>query len=275
MTFNMSNLSEQRIVVYCDFAKSMDDAIIHGVRMAAIFKKELCLFHPLGSGGKEDRLKVQRKLGKVIRRIKENEQGLVISSLTLKGDLAGSIERIAEDYDGIMLILTPENIKKKLSALQQSSIPFLFINGSGKKYLKYDRVILPLLPAKAAKNTVLWASYFGRFNLSATTILVANEKDEKLQEQTRQNLKFAEELFLKLKLKPQVQQSGHASFDLLSETLNKNLHEAVNLIIIPSGQQSSLIDLITGPQEAKIIRQAGELPVLCINSNRDMYVLCD
>lgn len=262
-------------MVHCDFAESMDDAVAHGVRIAGIFRKELCLFHPLGSGGKGERLEAQKKLGTVIRNLKHSMGDLTISSLTLKGNLTDSIDRLAEDYDGIMLVLTSENIKKKLSALPQSPIPFLFIRGCPEEYLQYDRVMLPVNFRKATKNTALWASYFGRFNQSDIEILVAEEKNGEQQKQIRKNLKFTQELLGRLNVKTQLTQSDQTSFHLPAEAFKKSMDEQFNLLIIPYSEQVSLIDMIVGLPESKIIKKAENLPVLCINSDRDMYILCD
>jgi hypothetical protein len=253
----------------------MNDAIAHGVQIAGIFKKELCLFHPLGTGGKEKRLEAQKKLGTVIRELKHQVKDIPLSSLTLKGDLSGTIDRLAEDYDGIMLVLTSENIRKKIPALQQSLIPFLFIRECTREYLRYNRIILPVNTRKAIKSTALWASYFGRFNQSDIEILIAGEKNGEQQKQIRKNLKFTQELLGQLKVKAQLTQSDQNSFHLPAEALKKSMDEQFNLLIIPSSEQVSLIDMIVGLPESKIIKKAGNLPVLCINSMRDMYILCD
>jgi hypothetical protein len=272
----MTNLSEQKIIVFCDFSASMDDAVTHGVRIAGIFGKELCLFHPLGSGGKEERQEAQKKLGKVIRDLKERETDLSVSSLTLKGDLAASTERLAEDYDGIMLVLTSDEIQEKFTALQQSSIPFLFVNGRSEEYLQYNRVMLSVDDTQVVKNTALWGTYFGRFNQADIEILVAGEKKEEQQRQIKKNLKVINELLTNLKLKVHINQSDKNAFNLYAEAFHNSLDERFNLLIIPYYQQINISDRISGlPDAPKIISQAGELPVLCINSHRDMYILCD
>ena len=59
------------------------------------------------------------------------------------------------------------------------------------------------------------------------------------------------------------------------EALDKSQSSGNNLMIIPASQHVSLLDLIVGLPETKLIRQAGEIPVMCINPKRDMYILCD
>ena len=274
MTLTMANLSEQKIIVCCDFKESMDEAVAHGARIAGIFGKELCLFHPVVSGEKKEKQEAQRKLGKAIGNLKEQGSDLPISSLTLNGNLIDSIERLAEDYDGIMIIMTTENMQEKLTALRQSSVPFLFIHGKSEKYFRYDRIILPVDGSKVVKNTALWATYFGRFNQADIEILVAEEKSEEQQKLIKTNLKTIKELLSNLKLGIRIKHTGKSSSGLYTEAVNNSLKEHFNLLIIPGWQISKTDDLFGFP-EVKMIKAAGELPVLCVNPNRDMYILCD
>ncbi len=271
----MSNTSEQRIMVHCDFSENMNDTIIHGVRMAAIFDKELCLFHALGKNAKEKKLPAQKALGTIIRKLKNDLPKMTISSLTLKGTLQQNIDRIAEQYDGVMLVLTSENIKKKLPALQQSQIPFLFVKGSNREFLQYKRVILPVDFRRVMKETSLWASYFGRFNKSEIEVMVASEKNKDLKKRTRNNTVFIEQLLYKLHLDVLFKPAAKGSFGLPFEALDVCKKNNFDILIIPSSQHISLLDLMIGLPETKIIKKAGTLPVLCINPKKDMYVLCD
>lgn len=271
----MSKTSEQRVMVYCDFSESMNDAIVHGLRICQIFKKELCLFHPYAKGEKSTKMEAQKALGMLIRKLKDDFPTVTISSLTLKGNLSETITRVAEEYDGIMLIATVEKLKPKINALQQSQIPFLFVNGSSAESLRYDRLMLPVDYRKVMKDTSLWASYFGRFNQSAVEVLSAREKNASNQIMIKKNRKFIEQLLYKLQVDVDFREAQKGSFNLPFEALERCRVDAQNLIIIPASQHVSLLDLVVGLPETKLIKQAGQIPVMCINPKRDMYILCD
>jgi len=262
-------------MVYCDFSESMNEAIVHGLRICQIFQKELCLFHPYGKGKKETKLDAQRGLGLIIRRMKEDFPSVTISSLTLKGNLEDNVSRIAEEYDAIMVVLTSDKLKPKIRALQESQIPFLFVKGKSPKDLRYDRVMLPVDYRKVMKDTSLWASYFARFNQSEVDVFSARETNKENQTMVKKNLKFIEQLLLKLELDVNFGHAQKGSFGLPFEALDKCKNEGHNLMIIPASQHISLLDLMIGLPETKLIRQAAEVPVMCINPKRDMYILCD
>ena len=274
MTLTMTNLSEQKIIVCCDSRESLDDAVAHGARIAGIFGKELCLFRPVVSGEKKEKRDAQEKLEKAIRNLRDRGSDLPVSSLTLSGNLIDSIERLAEDYDGIMVILNTENLKEKLITLRQSSIPFLFVNGRMDKYLRYDRIMLPADDSKATKNMALWASYFGRFNRADTSVFAAEEKSAAHGDRISTNLKSIQELHANLKLKIDVRHTGKSSSRLYSEAVNESLNGKFNLLIMSNRPVNGIDDLLSFP-EAKMIGQAQNLPVLVVNGNRDMYILCD
>jgi hypothetical protein len=182
---------------------------------------------------------------------------------------------VAEQYDGILLVLTSEKVKSKLPALQRSQIPFLFVKGSISNYLEYKHVALPVDFRKVMKDTSLWASYFGRFNHSAISVLSASEKDKEGAHGIKKNLKFIEKLLYKLHLDVNFKTTEKGSFGLPFEALDQCKKNGQDLLIIPSSKNISLIDLIVGLPETKIIKKAGQIPVLCINPKRDMYILCD
>lgn len=271
----MNNASEQRIMVYCDFSESMNDAIVHGLKVCQIFNKELCLFHPYEKGDREAKLGAQRGLGIIIRKLNEDFPSLTISSLTLKGDLSDTITRIAEEYDGIMLVLSNENIKPKVKALQLSQIPFLFVSGNQPQSLRYDNVLLPLDFRKVMKDTSLWASYFGRFNQSTIQVLAANDKNNSNAVLVQKNQKFTEQLLFKLQVDVSFLKANKNSYSLHSEALERSQKDEHNLIIIPASQQVNLIDLMIGLPETKLLKKAGSVPIMFINPKRDMYILCD
>lgn len=271
----MSKTTNQRIMVYCDFSDSMNHAIAHGLRISQIFKKELCLFHPYPSRQRDAKLAAQTALGILIRKFKEDFPALTISSLTLKGSLVQTIDRVAEEYDAIMMILPTQNLKPKIQALQSSQIPFLFVGDSNAVSLRYDRVLLPVDYRKVMKDTSLWASYFGRFNQSAIEVFCSREHNEENRVMVKKNRKFIEQLLYKLQVDVEFKDAEKGGFGLPIEALNRAKDEAYNLMIIPASQHVSLLDLLFGLPETKLLRQAGNIPVLCINPKRDMYILCD
>jgi hypothetical protein len=65
------------------------------------------------------------------------------------------------------------------------------------------------------------------------------------------------------------------SWGIWNETLANAKSWNGDALIFSGSSSVSLLDLLIGLPEKKIIRQAGNLPVLLINPRKDICVLCD
>jgi hypothetical protein len=267
----MTNLSEQKIIVCCERGKQNAAVLEQGIRIARIFEKELCLFAMHSGTDKQERKIIQRELTGHIERIRPVAGRLRISSLTLRGNLTENVEKLADDYDGVMLIVSSDHLPEKLTALRQSFIPFLFAGENTTSECK--RVLFTCRDGGAIKSCALWASWFARFNQAYTEILTTDPQPEQ-NVLKAQNLRAIGELFNELNLKLCISHSAHPANMVMQAALQKGKEDNFDLLIICNQEALSVDDLFTFP-EATLIEKAGAVPVLCINSNRDMYILCD
>lgn len=270
----MSNISEQKVTVYCDFSTSMNGAILHGIYIASFLEKELCLFS-LVEKKKQNKTEVLDRLSEVAKTIKSQTNQLVVSTLVLKGTLAQNAERITNKYDSVILILNRDQLSKKLKALQESTIPFLFVEGKTSDLISYKEVILPVDYRKEMKETSLWASYLGRFNNAVVHVVGANEKNKGNQLRIKKNLLFIRKFLKSLKVFHTIEEGLANSWKIQFEALNKSLQNKGDVLIILGSKHITAFDLLIGLPEKKIIKQAGRLPVLCINPVKDLNILCD
>ena len=269
----MPDFSEQKVVVVCDFSERMKDVIIHGVRMADILKKELCLL-AIWKDKKQKSL-IREKMIQTIRSLKSNLPNMQISSLLFQKSLQNNMEKLAEDYNAILVVLHQTDFKSGLKAFRESSIAFLFVNGSLPEFLRYKNVLVPVDYRKASKETSLWASYLGRFNKSQVHFIYALETDQDQADKLKKNLNFFRRFLSSLNVKHQFIPGKASSWGIFNETLNDAPTMNGDVMVFAGSTNISLIDLIIGLPEEKIIRKAGHLPVLIINPRKDNCVLCD
>jgi len=171
----MPNNSEQKVVVLCDFSEKMKDVIVHGARMADMLRKELCLLAFWKD--KAHRLQIVEQIDRTTRNLKSNLPDFPISNLILHDSLRDNIDKLVNEYEAVLMVLHQANIKTFMRAFRESSIPFLFVNGTEPGYLRYKNVLVPVDYRKASKDTSLWASYLGRFNKSHIHVVYAHEKN--------------------------------------------------------------------------------------------------
>ncbi len=269
----MANISEQKIVVICDFSERMKEVIVHGVKMASILKKELCLTAIWKN--KDQKSRIQEKLNSATKVIRQNIPEMKVSSLIIRNSLREHIDKLTWDYDAVLIVLHQADIRSGLKAFRESSIAFLFVNGDSPDYLSYKNVLIPLDYRKASKETALWASYLGRFNHSQVHVIYAHETNKDQAEQLMKSLNSIKRLFVSLNVAYQFVGGKSSSWGICNETIANARQWNGDVMIIAGSTYISMIDLLIGLPERKIIRKAGNLPILMINPRKEICVLCN
>lgn len=269
----MSDISEQKVMVVCDFTDRMKDVILHGARFADILKKELCLLAVWKN--RDHQILVHQNLKATTQSLKSKLPSLQISSLLIKGSLRDNMVKIAKEYNAVLLILHQADIKSTLSAFRESYIAFLYVNGSEAINLRYKNVLVPLDYRKASKESALWASYLGRFNQSLVSVVYAKEKITDQAEKLSKNLNFMKKLFANLKVSHQLVQGKSGSWGIFNETLSRSVDLNGDVMVLVGSTYISFIDRIIGLPEEKMVKKAGHLSVLIINPQKEICVLCD
>lgn len=269
----MSTHSEQKIVVVCDFTDQMKDVLVHGARMADILKKELCLTAVWNEKAKKS--EIQEKLIKISGNLKSYLPNLPVSWLLLQGSLVVNMQKLVDEYNAVLLVLHQNSIKSSIKAFQQSSIAFLYVNGEVPRYLSYKHVLVPVDYRKASKETSLWASYFGRFNKAHVQLIYAKEPHQEDGERLMRNLQFFKKFLSSLYVSHSEIAGKTSSWGICNESLKLADELKADVMIFSGSSSISLLDLIIGLPEIKLVRKAGNLPILMINPRKDICVLCD
>ena len=271
--FIFMTYSDQKVIVVCDFSERMSEVVVHGARMADILKKELCLFALWKD--KSQKTEVQEKLILMSRNLKSQLPDLQVSNLILRKTLLDNIEKLVNDYNSVLVVLHQEQIKNSMKAFRESSIPFLFIKGSSAEYLQYKNVLVPVDYRKASKETSLWASYLGRFNRSQIQVIFARETNRDDETRLMRNVKFFQKFLSSLNVRHSLVEGNSSSWGICTETL-ENAQKLKGDVMIFSGSSTiTLIDLMIGLPEKRIVQKAGNLPVMLINPRKDICMICD
>jgi hypothetical protein len=269
----MANLKEQKVVVICDFSERMKEVVVHGVRLADILKKELCLTAIWKN--KEQKAQLQEKLINATQTIKQNVPDMRISSLLIKNSLLENLDKLTWDYDAVLIVLHQLDVKLGLKAFRESSIAFVFVNGDAPESLNYKNVLIPLDYRKASKETALWASFFGRFNHSLVQVVYAHETNKEDAANLMKNLNFLQKFLSNLNVAHQLIAGKSSSWGICNETIANASKLNGDVMVFAGSNNVSLIDLLIGLPEKRIIRKAGNLPVLIINPRKEICVMCD
>lgn len=271
--FHFMTHSEQKIIVICDFSERMKEVIIHGARMADMLKKELCLTAIWKD--KSQKSEIQDKIIQTTRNLKSNLPDLPISWLLLQKSLRDNMQKLVDEYNGVLVVLHQNDIHWVLKAFQQSSIAFLFVNGELPRFLSYKNVLVPVDYRKASKETSLWASYLGRFNRSQVQLIYAHETNNEDAGRLMKNLEFFKKFLSSLNVRHQQIAGKASSWGICNETLNRADEWMGDLMIFSGSSSITLLDLMIGLPEKRIVKKAGHLPILLINPRKDICMMCD
>jgi hypothetical protein len=271
----MAEVKHQKIAVFLSLTENDKNLILNGIRIASLFKKELCLCYNYPKKEKNKTDDFKEKLVSYINPIKAELPGLKISSLLTSESLTYLPEKLADDYEVILMIAAASRFSKYAKSLRESSVPFLFVNENEEQIPAFKKLILPIDFRRENSDSVLWCSYFGRFNSSGIIVVAANDKEKNEQRQVKVNVALAKKLFLKLGIEHKIFRGVKSSLNNSFEAHELALSSGSDLLVILGSSVITPIDLLIGLPEKKIIKRAGKLPVLIINTRKDNYILCD
>jgi nucleotide-binding universal stress UspA family protein len=266
----------QQIIVLTDFSQRSSLALDHAVVLSKILEKELTLISFLHANEEEAFLHTKMKAIAAEKninmhtRVIAGKPNLVLNAII--PDINAVLAVMGFDTEHSKSDFHPKNL---LKIFHKSRIPYLFVNHPQANAELYKKVFLPIDSRKEAKEKVLWASYFARFNDAATVVMAASVKDEYLLRQLNNNLKFIKKIFGNLEIEYNVIRTAEKQNSIDDFAIRHAAEEKRGIVIALTTDSYSLIDMLKGPKELSLILNKAQMPVLCLNPRDDLYVLCD
>lgn len=187
------------------------------------------------------------------------------------------------DNEEVMMVIFPQLPTGKINFLNEMSflfrarklrLPYMVLPQGTKADWKPSHIYIPVRYDRTDKETAIWASYFARFNKSSLTILYANEKETWAVNNTRLNVLFIKKMFEELGLPYSIQMSICNSQFIHTDAIKQANKKGDAMVVISTTKNYSIEHYLTGPAELKAIKNRENIPVLCINPRKDLYVLC-
>lgn len=265
---------DQQIVAIIDFTERSRFALKHAQILSQILEKGLYIACFVPENIDEEQAKAA---------LHTFARDTSINTYLIKGVSKKVISNMIDDLNAILMVLTsnienPNSFlfpRKILKILKHSRVPYLFINGDITDTNYYKKVVLPIDSTKESKEKVLWASYFGRFNNSLIQVVASYVKDEYLNRQLKNNLKFIRKIFSNFDVEYEIIETNQKENQLDFYALNTAKTEKAGLIILMMGNNKNIIDFFAGSREIPIINNSRDVSVLCLNKREDLYIICD
>ena len=270
----MSEKKIQKIAVLVSMTDSDKMLILSGLKIASLFNKELCLIFNSAKTTKSNPVKIRQILLDYKKALKDEIPGFKISVLILNTSYSLLPEILADEYETILIIADSNKYRKYSKAVYSSPVPFLFIN-PGTKLSTFKKITLPVDLREGNSETALWSSYFGRLNNSEIIIIAANHKEKYGRQQVAKNIARAKNLFQKLSVRHKIFKGTKSSIYNHFEALDFAISSGSDMLMVLGSTTLTPLDYIVGLPEKKILKRAGNMAVLLVNSRRDNYLLCN
>lgn len=269
----MSEQKEQKIIALLELNANDQALIRHSLKIAYIFKKELCL--TFNAPKRSNHQAAHReKISDYARVVKQELPGMKVSTLLLSENTSRLPDVLAENHEGIIIVANSEKFRKHSGSVTESSIPWLFIHPEST-IEDYNRIVQTLDLRKENSDNSLWCSYFGRFNQAQIVAVAANDSSKEGKTNVARNVKLSTKLYREFGIVHKIYKGGRSSLRNVFEALEMALVSDCNLFVMLGSSSITPLDYLIGLPEKKIIKQAGKLPVMVINPRRDNYILCD
>jgi hypothetical protein len=267
----IKNNKDQKIIVWCNTPHNLKNAVLDAIYLAAVFKKDLCLFANYKNA--KEKKQLEERIQNYASFIHKSIPSLTFSTLILKGNLKEIIIPLGSKYNGIILCCGSKVSNKLLQSFYKSQFPFFFSSDrvSDFKNGKLKAITVPVDFRESTKDALIWSSYFARFNGSFVQLLVANDQAEPQQDgKVKNNLNSAINLFEKINYTPKINNSKKSSWSIHKEAFIENS----DLVIFSGSYYTTVFDKLIGSFEKRLINKH-TTPVLLTNPRIENYFLCD
>lgn len=266
----MAKSEDQRILVWCNSTENIQQTIFDAAIFALTLRKGLCFFANYTS--KKEEAIFKERINSFAATTKEDIPQMEVSTLILEGKLHNMMKELGEKYNAIMLCSGGKFGGKLLKAFYRSGFPFFFSRKSSSLNNRLRNILIPIDFRNSTKDSVLWGSYLGRFNQSEITLLCAKDNDGELHQKVAGIKQSAEKLYRQFSFKYRFQNGKVGSWKIHNEAVRDS--SKYDLLIFTGSLNTTLPDQIIGPFEKRMVNKCKDTPVLVINPQLEMFMVC-
>ena len=268
---SLSN-GEQKIFVWIDFTSASEISVLHGIQVAMILDKELCLMCQIDNESiMEEATTKLNGLATPIHPILGTDR---VHHYISRQPLSSILTELAEEFDALLLVAHKQNSKELLPQLAHSGFPFLFVSSRQVQTINYQKIAVPVGYLKKSKDLALWSSYFARHNEAKVSLILANDLIEEDKRRVLSILYSIERLFKNFHFPYETIITHTPTWKIQRRALEEAMGFQEGLLIISFTYRSTVVKRFFRINDRYLIDHAGSLSVMCINSQRDLYTFC-
>ena len=263
----------QKIIIYTSLDERDTCLINTGIQLAEHFGKELCLFHQVRE--RYNKGNTDEKLIKYQQILHRNFPNLPVTLLVASFNMRKLAAHLADEHEAIILIAGSSAFKKLSIPLQNSPIPFLFVNEQTDTVPDFGKIVYPVDLRRQNRDVLKWILYFGKFHKSEIIAIGANDKLQSNRKLVEGHLSALKTMLTKYKVTHKIYSGALNSLRVHHEGFEAAEQLHAGMLVLLGSSFITLLDLIIGLPEEKIVKKAGHFAVLVINPKRETYLVCE
>jgi hypothetical protein len=263
----------QKIVVFIRLEDSDSVIIPYGVHLARAFRKELCLFYHSTEAFHAEM--TEDKLKKYKQSIHLENPSLSVSFLIGKFKREHLAVVLADEHEAILLVAGAATCKTLSRSLQNSPIPFLYVNERYPCIPDFSTIFFPVDLRIQNRDAMKWILYFGRYIPSEIVVIGANDKSKSNRRLVNGNVSMIRKNLVKFGIQHRIYQGNRSSLRIQEEGFVAATLWHAGMLVLLGSSVITVLDMIIGLPEEKIVRQARGLAVLVVNPRRETYLACE
>ncbi len=263
----------QKIVIYTTLDDGDASLIRAGVQLAVNFEKEICLFYQV-RGVYQESL-INDKLREYRKSIHHTFPDIRVSLLVAAYRRPKLAAHLADEQEAILLIAGKKAFKYLSVSLQESPIPYLFLNTDSTEAPDFSRIVFPVDLRRQNRDALKWILYFGKYCRSEIIAVGANDRLDSDRRRVAGHLSAMKNLLSKYGIPHKVYRGSVGSMRIHLEGFETAIQLQAGMMVLLGSSAITLLDLLIGLPEEKIVKNAENFGVLVVNPRRETYLVCE
>ncbi len=275
---------KNKILVPVDFTEVANIAVQHAVALAKRINAHIYLLHviekptiQIGRHSMFDNKLIEEATLNRLQKIEEDieiNHGLTSDVIAVPGSIFDTINDVTREVEACFVVMGTHGVKgmqyirgsNALRVISQSSVPYLLTQKRMPIDGNFDNIIFPVDIQPESAQKADWAVYLAKKCNGKINIIVPKESDAALKRKVVFSLNFAKKAFVTAGVNHEVIHMEKENSFLADETLRYAEELKANLIMITTHPPSGAADFFVTPDQQKVITNAAQIPVLCINA---------
>lgn len=281
----MLTSEENLIMVPYDFTAPSDCALQHAIGIAKAANDQVLILHVLNSESKsymkKERLSIKDLNDKlqILANDIQRKSGVKANYEMEEGSIFSTIPEYAEKSKARLVVMGTSGVQGMqhitgahvLKIAENSTAPDIIVQTRPMRAHGYKTIVMPIDSTKESKQKTSQAAAIAQLFQSEIHLFVAQESDEFLAKAVGHNVAYAEKMLKNHNIRYQIVKENPKGKSYVKQILAYADEVEADLMVIMTGEDRGLFDILTGSDEENIVNNKSQIPVLCIDPMNAQY----